>query len=371
MKKHNKKFIVFVVFIAAMCYLVIYKFRESPFLSGFTFLKENGASNEQVLVPIQRVPRMAEAFDPAASNAWAARQYSQTWLQDPLAKAAAEGALKDPSWNWKRPIDFYGVVFDENGLGVPDARVSFQWTNISAEDAINIDGFTDNSGSIELRDKQGYVLSVTVFKDGYYTPTGGSLSFNYAEPWDLRFHRPDAQRPIILKLRKKGQPEPLVHRWNLEYNTANDQGSILVDLLGQRQVNSGHDLQFTMSHGPEVILKGQRRFDWKVEVAAADGGLVVYDEEFPFLAPEEGYEPILRGSMKADDPDWTSGFERKCFFRSRGGQHYGRIIFRVSPFPKDSPPGVTLNEYYLNPAGSRNLEFNANLEVGEKFYVPR
>jgi hypothetical protein len=126
-----------------------------------------------------------------------------------------------------------------------------------------------------------------------------------------------------------------------------------------------------MTHGPEVQVNGQRRYDWNIEVSASGGGLVSHDEEFPFLAPEEGYQPVLRASMKAEDPEWVGFFRRKCYFKTRDGANYGRVDFEMHPFPKRSSPRVQIREYYLNPAGSRNLEYDADLDVGEKYYVPR
>jgi hypothetical protein len=164
----------------------------------------------------------------------------------------------------------------------------------------------------------------------------------------------------------------MIRRQSLEYFPSASGESVRLDLLGQQEVKGDPwDFAFVMTHGPEVQINGQRRYDWSIEVTVNGGGMVPHDEEFPFLAPDDGYQSVLRASMKADDPDWVGFFRQKCFFKSREGANYGRIDFELSPFPKRWPPRILIREYFLNPAGSRNLEYDMDLDVGEKYYVPR
>src|SRR5437868_1970065 len=39
----------------------------------------------------------------------------------------------DSKWEWKIPIQFYGIAVDENEHPVAGADVYFQWTNLSAK----------------------------------------------------------------------------------------------------------------------------------------------------------------------------------------------------------------------------------------------
>lgn len=316
--------------------------------------------------------RVPEQFDTESSNRWVYRQLSKTWNEEPLAKAATAGTRADQQWNWKRPIDFYGIVLDAFDKSVEGAEVEFQW-NEANRGTRSFTVVSGDGGFVNLTDRRGYVLTIRAKKDGYYTTQRGNISLNYAEPWDLRFHQPDPNRPVILKLRKKGVPEPLIERRMLKYPDSTGDGVISIDLLGQREFDDEADLRIRLSHGPELEIEGHGRFDWAVEVEAVEGGLIEYSnqEEFPFLAPESGYEPVIRLAMKADNPKWESNFTKKFFFRTRGGKHYGRMVLRVSPFPENALPTVTLVEYYLNPAGSRNLEFSPDLEVSQKYYVPQ
>src|SRR6266536_734801 len=38
----------------------------------------------------------------------------------------------DPKWEWKVPIEFYGRVVNGELSPVPDAKIHFQWTDLSA-----------------------------------------------------------------------------------------------------------------------------------------------------------------------------------------------------------------------------------------------
>ncbi len=341
-------------------------------LLNYRWHRQKPKNLEPAVSSLNLVPRLPEEFDSLVSNRWAFRQVSRTWAEEPLARAAMEGPKRDRQWNWKRPIEFYGVVMDEGNLPIDNAEVSFQW-NEANRGTQSATAFSDDGGFVKLLDRKGYVLLATAKKDGYYTTRQGNILLNYAEPWDLKFHQPDPNRPVILKLRKKGVPEPLIGRRMLKYPDSAGDGMISIDLLGQREFDEESDLRIRMSHGPETLVDGRRRFDWAVEVEAVDGGLIEYPytEEFPFLAPESGYEPVFRMAMKADSSGWSDNVSKRFYFRTRGGKHYGRMELRVSPFPENAPPTVTLVEYYLNPAGSRNLEFSPDLEVSQKYYVPQ
>jgi len=317
-------------------------------------------------------PRLAEAFDEARSNYIAFRNRTQTWMEDPVASNALAKSREDPHWFWKQPINFWGIVLDEVDHPVDGASVTFTWNDMSTKGTSTEAVSSDADGRITLRDKVGYVLGVQVTKQGFYRTRLSSLSFNYAEPWAPHFHVPDVQRPVILRLRRKGFPSPMIRRERLEYFASETNPVVRVDLLGQREVNEEPwDLAFVMSHGPEVQINGQRRYDWSIEVTANGGGLIPYDEEFPFLAPEDGYQPVLRASMRAEDPNWAGYIRQQCFFKTREGANYGRIDFEISPFPRRQPPRILIHQYFLNPAGSRNLEYDMDLDVGEKYYVPR
>lgn len=281
---------------------------------------------------------------------------------------ALEAIRRDPEWRWRRPIDFWGVVLDQQGHPVSGARVDLSWTDRSPAGNSSETRTTDPSGRVHLNGKTGAVLTVRASSDGFHNTRDSHRILNYAEPWDPQFHRPDPDRPVVLRLRRKGHTEPLVHRENLRFPITSTAGEVRLDLVGQRAVLSGGDLRISLQHGPEEFIEGRRRFDWEILIAAVDGGLASHSEEFPFRAPETGYLPVIRFSQSARDSVWQDGFEGRFFLRSRNGQVHARIQLRISPFPKGAPPTVTVLDYHLNPAGSRNLEYASELDVSSDHY---
>ena len=281
---------------------------------------------------------------------------------------ALEAIRRDPEWRWRRPIAFWGLVLHEQEHPVPGAQVELTWTDLSPAGHSSAMRITDPLGQIRLDGQKGAVLTVRVSRDGFYSTQEAHRILNYAEPWDPQFHRPDPDRPVVLRLRRKGSAEPLVHRENLRFPITSTTGEVLVDLVGQRAVTSGGDLRISLQHGPEESIDGRRRFDWGIVIAAVDGGLVAHSEEFPFEAPEMGYLPAVRVSRSARDSGWQEGFEGRFFLRSRNGRIHARIELRISPCPRGAPPTVTVLDYHLNPSGSRNLEYAQELDVSLDHY---
>lgn len=281
---------------------------------------------------------------------------------DPTAEEALEALRRDPQWRWRRPIAFWGLVLDELGQPVADARVEMTWTDLSPAGHSSTTMTSDGSGRVRLQGKEGAVLTVRASREGFHSTREAHRILNYGEPWDPRFHRPNPDQPEVLRLRRRGPAEPLIHRENLRFPVTSATGELFLDLVGQRAVGSGGDLRITVRHGPERFAEGRRRFDWEVVMVGVDGGLVVHEEEFPFWSPETGYLSELRFKQAAEDSAWRDSFEGRFFLRSRNGAVHARIELRVSPYPRGAPPMVTLLDYHLNPSGSRNLEYMPELD---------
>ncbi len=81
----------------------------------------------------------------------------------------------------QKPIDFYGQVIDENSNPVSGASIEFRWDDLTAKDWTRTStAVSDTEGVFSLRDKRGATLTVSVSKEGYYTPRSGRGSYHYA-----------------------------------------------------------------------------------------------------------------------------------------------------------------------------------------------
>ena len=257
--------------------------------------------------------------------------------------------LQRQSFNdWKTPIEFYGKVVDEKGNPVADAAVNFGCNDLSSEGHTTYEGRSDTDGLFSLRDITGKFLSVQVSKTGYYTYRSNPYGFTYAGE-NINF-TPDWTQPVVFKLRKKGQAEPLITTTGrLKVSLTNM--PIEWSVLTGKQEKTPERIVFERQMSSKQ--KGSRKYDWSLKLTLPNGGLIETRDEFLFLAPESGYQPEIVIAMSADQPDgWESMIQRSFYFRLNDGR-YGR--FNISFIANN---GVLRIDSCLNPSGSRNLEYD-------------
>jgi hypothetical protein len=231
------------------------------------------------------------------------------------------------------------------------ANAHFKWTSLSTNGTSEADAPSDISGFFSLTDRQGKRLSVTVSKNGYYTPKSEELSsYEYASPGD-GLYTPDAASPVIFHLRRKGQGENLIHGLKL-FGSRVDGTLSYVDLATAKNgLAPPGDLTVQCTRSER---NADKKFDWTFTLGVPGGGLLESTDEFMFLAPDGGYQPSFQISHKISDPDWTGQEKHRFFIRSQNGQHYARI--EITIMPDYSQNAAYDSEWYLNPNGSRNLE---------------
>lgn len=254
--------------------------------------------------------------------------------------------------DWKMPIEFYGKVVDEKGNPVADATVNYGCNDLSKEGRTTYEGKSDADGLFSLRDIAGKFLSVQVSKMGYYTYKSNPYGFTYAGE-NINF-TPDSTQPVIFKLRKKGQAEPLVtSTGRLKIPLTNTTADWSV--LSGRQETAPERIAFERQMSSKQT--GNRKYDWSLKLTMPNGGLRETKDEFLFLAPESGYKSEIVIAMSADQPDgWESMIQRSFYFRLNDGRH-GR--FNISFIAYN---GVLRIDSYLNPSGSRNLEYDPSVQ---------
>lgn len=266
---------------------------------------------------------------------------------------AMAGPLGDMS-EWLAPIKFYGKVIDENARPVANANVRFVWNDISLQGTSEKNTRSDSNGFFSLSTR-GKCLTVRVSKDGYYTYEPAGKFFFYAGE-NVNFV-PDKAKPIIFRLKKKGVAEPLfaVGKFysasmsgkplGIDLKTGQiapkDHGDIIVEYVKQR------------SHNPANNL-----YDWTLKVTVPNGGLIVTPDEYGFIAPPSGYQPSDLVDMKASaGNNWQGNLERRYFFKLPDG------TFARATFDFMSHNGGLKLEAFLNPTGSRNLEFDSKKKL--------
>lgn len=254
---------------------------------------------------------------------------------------------------WQAPIEFYGRVVDENSNVVAGASVIFQWTEIPSPDGNRTASTkSDAEGLFSLHNQRGPDLEVAVSKEGYYAPHRGQWGFHYAFGDKIS---PNPQNPVVFHLHKKGTPEPLIHIAGIGLHTMRDyllaadgRPTDISLLTGQLTPEGQADLQLAFQAGPPLD-NYPSRITWQCQVTIPGGGLVQTSDEFPFLAPDNGYQTSDLWNITVTN--WTEEVNQQYYVKLRNGD-FGRVRIRVigtgRPFFR--------MESFVNPYGSRNLE---------------
>ena len=121
---------------------------------------------------------------------------------------------KDPEFEWKMPINFYGKVVDENDQPVVGAIITLRWTDLSPDGSSSEDILSDSSGRFSLTGKQGKRLVIdNIEKDGYHlSKTQNDFSYVYAAFFEDIFHEAEPDKPVMFRMIRRGIIEPLIYR---------------------------------------------------------------------------------------------------------------------------------------------------------------
>jgi hypothetical protein len=255
---------------------------------------------------------------------------------------------------WQAPIEFYGKVVDENTNPVEAANVQFQWSESPTQDvAKTFITKSDVNGLFSFQGARGRSLDVYVSKEGYYNSKRDKTGYMYALADDI--FSPSISNPVIFHLRKKGKGESLIHIGGIGLHTmrdylldANGKPTDVSLFTGQLTPTGRGDLQVEFQAGPPLDNLSSR-ITRQCQVSVPEGGLIQTSDEFPFLAPEDGYQTSDAWSITATN--WTETVNQQYYVKLRNGD-FGRVNIRVIGA---SRPFLRLDSY-VNPSGSQDLE---------------
>jgi len=263
----------------------------------------------------------------------------------------------DSNSMFKIKIRFYGKVIDETENPVAGANVGFTWNKLKSDGGFETgraQTTSDGGGLFSLQaDAESNGLDVNVSKPGYFAVRGDDATFEEAQPYAKNFLIPDQNNPVIFRLRKKANGVPLI---TSRHGMANDFSvaipanvtPIKVNLL-ERKIGDG-SLELSQVKPDPTAWK--QASEWSFQMAIPDGGFVEYqDQEFPFEAPETGYQSVVAFDFKKDQPDWAEGVSRDYYIKFGNPPVYGRLHVET----QIDLDGARLT-YAVNPDGTRNLE---------------
>ena len=162
----------------------------------------------------------------------------------------------------------------------------------------------------------------------------------YAEFSDENFYQPDPNNPVLFHLRKKQDSDSLIYRERELKVTMGAVNDIMLD--------TGGKLQIELLANPRP-----QQGSWSMRASVVNGGIQVVAEEFPFLAPTDNYQSsLVLDNATPKPPRWTEIYEGGIFYL-KAGSIFGRIEIQMI-----SGKDRMRIKSWLNPSGSRNLEFD-------------
>jgi hypothetical protein len=260
---------------------------------------------------------------------------------------------QDGKWEWKIPIKFYGKAINGKGQPVPGADVQFQWTNLSAKGTEERRVETDPQGMFSIDNVAGKRLVVRVSKSGYYaSDSRNRFSFEYANPFEEIFYRPNPNTPVLFYLREQTPAADVTSR-SVEMVVSGDGTPLKLDLLnGKISIRGQLEVQAWKPWPPRPM---EPPYEWKVLLVILGGGFFETHEDFAFEAPETGYEePYVIDMSPRLGNLWKVSAERSLYFAFGEPKKYGRMSVRT-----DGGSRYVFLDYVINQSGGRNLE-NAN-----------
>lgn len=283
-------------------------------------------------------------------------------LSDPRWVERKRLRVENPSYQWRTPIEFFGKVVDENGLGIAGASIETAWSGTS--DIYGGDGvghrtiISDANGLFSLTGVQGKMITVQVSKEGYHRHKESNMSsFEYAGFWEPHFIEPDRNSPIVFRLLRKREAEPTYHIDSRIIVKAPALETHLDLLSKPAQKSTPSDLYVHITRAPDA--GDYKPFDWKIEIEGRNGSALIESaDEFMTLAPAEGYKPRIVQEHKA----LSSGAWKKARFyvRNKSRNFFAAVEIEAAAFyPFDGESGAALFvTATINPNNSPNLEYD-------------
>jgi hypothetical protein len=261
-----------------------------------------------------------------------------------------------------KPIEFYGLVIDQNHNPIIGVKVNVEIRHIKVivpapwgneDQIIPIEKETDSDGHFEINGVVGDSLTIkSVEKEGYQISPKMEDIYGYGDV--PKPHHPDPQNPVIIRMWKLTESANLISHRTL-FGFQPNGSTYTLDLLADKKMggeNIKGDLRIQFRR--DASIKPKVEYPWTLEISSIDGGLIETTDEFEYLAPENGYQPQIIFQTNSIAPRSMPDLTKDYYFTSRNGQVYG--VLRLQIFSDYNGQGAILVESRINPYSSRNLQ---------------
>jgi hypothetical protein len=247
------------------------------------------------------------------------------------------------SENWKS-LDIYGKVIDQNGIPVSGAKVEASiGLNVSMVESGGEYKYTktDSQGLFSFLGIHGAGAGITPQKEGYF--------YNQRLlPGRPKDYVPDPNNPLVFTMWKIHGAEPLVAS-DIDAKITPEGNAIAFDIGTGKESDNGN-LRVTLLRSPLEVQRG--KFNWSAKIQIINGGLVEENDPYPYLAPENGYQPLFEFNVSSNDVPWHPYLDEAFYVKNSQGQ-YGLMKLHIN---SSVTPARFTASFTINPSGSQNLE---------------
>jgi hypothetical protein len=253
-----------------------------------------------------------------------------------------------------REIDAYGKVIDQFGTPVDGADV-IGGTFVISPDGSGGQKFTtetNGQGLFSFTGLHGSDFGVIISKEGY--------KYNQRPYLDwFKGYKPDPANPMVFTMYKLQGAEPMVHI-KFGRTIPCDGTEVQYNLLTGTEVSTGGDLIVSFIRDPVQIHRG-KPFEWTLTLEVPGGGLIEESDPYPYEAPEGGYQNAVTVTTGPEPKAYIDSTTKSYYYKSADGK-YGRLFINLQA-DFQPPPTSFDGSIYLNPSGSRNLEWDTAKQI--------
>ncbi len=254
------------------------------------------------------------------------------------------------------PIEFYGIVLDQDGNPVPSAKISASVLDSWKGSPISVT--SANDGTFKILSK-GTAIHIKVEKPGYYrVEKGGKLhpstqGFDFGVEDSPRAYKPDPASPTIFNLRKSGNPV-LLEQLRAQSKIPRDGSPVSISLSKTDKFS----LLISCRTMEDNTQPPNAPYDWRCEVSVEGGGVQEASDEFDLVAPDGGYESafVIDMPKSMDEKEWNSRVDKRLWIQF-SDRTYAKISFMMNA----RGDHFVVVEGHRNPTpNDRNLEPKLN-----------
>jgi hypothetical protein len=310
---------------------------------------------------INQIPPETDSGDLVQPRMFKSKHYPPiTPEEKAMWKWYTETRARDHFADWKTPIEFYGIVIDQDNNALPGADVNWITTNMHG----NGRGTTISGpdGRFFIGNTQGNSIDISVRKKGY-RPVETQQDFDVAKFFEDDFYVPDKDHPVVFHLRKLPTSEPY-YGWSGQSGKINNLGGRIsingiTGEMSPGETSNGMWIQFVPA--PQNQWDHQQ---YGIMIGTSSGvGVILRAPSSDPVAPDTGYQNPLNTNVVIDSQG-PRFINVSAFFKDGSG-NYGTVNLDIQLL-NIQPSGNEVHMSYdikYNPHGGKVLMFDRTSQI--------